>query len=44
MIKAYLHLAIVALSSAAIGWLACMIYYHIDPSDLFLYKVIYGTI
>jgi len=44
VIKFYLHAIWTALCLITLGWLACMIYYHIDPSDLFLYKVIYGTI
>jgi len=43
-VELYLYMLVVVVSLMTIGWLACMIYYDIDPSDLFLYKAIYGTI
>jgi hypothetical protein len=33
-----------ALSVFTVGWFACMIYFKIDPSGLYLFKAIYGTI
>ena len=43
-VKLYLHLLVFALAAFTTGWLACMVWYHIDPSGLYLYKAIYGTI
>ena len=44
VIKFYLHLLVIVLSSFGTGWFACMVWYHIDPSNFFLYKAIYGTV
>ena len=43
-VRLYLHLFAFALSAFTVGWLACMVCYHIDPSGLYLYKAIYGTV
>ena len=43
-IMLYVFGLVIMLCWGVVGWFACMIYYKIDPSDLYLYKAIYGTI